>query len=228
MTDPDATEDPRIPGAFAGETLTRRRLMTSTAALAGTVAAAAMAVPVLGFAVGPIFDRLPLRWQPVGPPGDFTPDTYVSRVIDLVTEDVGSAGKTTIFVRRHDHALDREPEDRWNRFIAVTSRCSHVGCPVNYVDAARSFVCPCHGGVYDIRGRRVGGPPPRPLDRFFTRVHAGQVEVGPRYSLNSHLERFQPRDPGETLDGVGPFLYPARPSTARFPRVRKRSNLLDN
>jgi hypothetical protein len=32
------------------------------------------------------------------------------------------------------------------------------------------------------------------------------VEVGPRYSVNSQLRRFSPRDPGETLDGVGPYL----------------------
>jgi Rieske Fe-S protein len=218
MTETDLTEARQIPGAFEGETVTRRRFMTSTAAVAGTVAAAAISLPVLGFAVGPIFDRLPTRWQAIGAPGEFTEDTYRSRVIDLVPEDVGTAGKTTVFVRRRNHAIDREPEDRWNRFIVVTSRCSHVGCPVNYVDAARSFVCPCHGGVYDFRGRRVGGPPPRPLDRFFTRVHAGQVEVGPRYSVNSQLRRFQPRDPGETLDGIGPLVYPPRPSTAKFPR----------
>jgi hypothetical protein len=52
----------------------------------------------------------------------------------------------------------------------------------------------------------------RPLDRFYTRVVAGQVQIGPRYSVNSELERFSPRDPGEPIDGIGQYAYPSRPS----------------
>ena len=63
-----------------------------------------------------------------------------------------------------------------------------------------------------LQGVRVGGPPPRPLDRFFTRLHDGLVQVGPRYSVNSELRAFSPRDPGEPLDGIGQYLYPSRPS----------------
>ena len=79
-------------------------------------------------------------------------------------------------------------------------------------------MCPCHGGVYDFRGRRIGGPPPRPLDRFYTRVRRGQVELGPRYSVNSELRRFSARYSGEPLDGIGQYLYPARPTTPGPPR----------
>jgi hypothetical protein len=79
------------------------------------------------------------------------------------------------------------------------------------VDASERFICPCHGGVYDLLGRRVGGPPVRPLDRFYTRVSGENVEVGPRFSVNSELRRFSPRLPGEPLDGIGQYLYPSRP-----------------
>jgi menaquinol-cytochrome c reductase iron-sulfur subunit len=44
------------------------------------------------------------------------------------------------------------------------------------------------------------------------------VEIGPRYSVNRNLKRFSPRDPGEPLDGIGPILYPPRPSTAKLPK----------
>jgi hypothetical protein len=50
----------------------------------------------------------------------------------------------------------------------------------------------------------------RPLDRFYTRVVNGLVELGPRYSVNSELQRFSPRDPGEPIDGIGQYLYPSR------------------
>jgi Rieske Fe-S protein len=211
------TEGARIPGAFAGETITRRRFMTAGASLAGAAAAAAFTLPALGFAVGPVFTRKHWTWQSIGAPGDFTEATYVPKVI-VIAPGVGEAGNSTVFVRKRDPAVDTEPADRWNRYVAISSRCAHVGCPVDYVDAASSFICPCHGGVYDFRGIRVGGPPPRPLDRFFTRVSGGQVQIGPRYSVDDHLRRFSPRDPGEPLDGIGQYLYPARPTTARFPR----------
>ncbi len=93
----------------------------------------------------------------------------------------------------------------------------HLGCPVRYTQAAERFICPCHGGVYDFRGQVVGGPPVRPLDRFYTRLRNGQVQIGPRYSVNSELHRFSPRDPGEPLDGIGQYLYPARFSTPEAP-----------
>ena len=214
---PTTTLRAGIPGAFEGETITRRRFMTSSAHLAGLVAVAAAVVPALGFAIGPIFERLPVMWQPVGAVGDFPAGTYVPVVIRLTDEDIGNANRSTAYVRRRDPAVDTEPLDRWSRFIAVSSRCVHVGCPVRYYEASRSFVCPCHGGVYDFRGIRTGGPPPRPLDRFLTRVRGGQVEIGPRYSVNRELKRFSPRDPGEPLDGIGPYLYPPRASTARLP-----------
>ena len=58
----------------------------------------------------------------------------------------------------------------------------HLGCPVRFVTASRRFICPCHGGVYGFQGEVDGGPPVRPLDRFYTQVEAGRVLVGPRFS----------------------------------------------
>ena len=81
------------------------------------------------------------------------------------------------------------------------------------MNAAKRFVCPCHGGVYDFEGKVAGGPPVRPLDRFETRIRNGQVQIGPRYSVNSQLDKFSPRDPGEPLDGLWQYLYPKRFST---------------
>jgi len=208
----ELTTDRRFPGAFEGETITRRRMMTRSAYGLAAMAGAAIGLPVLGFAFGPVFTRAQDQWEPVGAPSEFD-DLNLSRRVITTSPGVGEAGKTTVFIRRRNPAIDTEPEDRWNHFVAISSRCVHVGCPVNWVPAAERFICPCHGGVYDIRGIRTGGPPPRPLDRFFTRVRAGQLEIGPRFSVNSQLRRFSPRDPGEPLDGIGQYLYPPRFTT---------------
>jgi cytochrome b6-f complex iron-sulfur subunit len=65
--------------------------------------------------------------------------------------------------------------------IAVLSAvCSHLGCLVNYRKETREFVCPCHGGKYDISGRNIEGPPPAPLTKYPVEVRNGMVIVGVR------------------------------------------------
>jgi menaquinol-cytochrome c reductase iron-sulfur subunit len=210
------TQDRNIPGAFEGETVTRRRLMNGAAGTVGAIAAAAFTLPALGFAIAPVFQHTADTWQEVGPVSRYTSTDYLPEVI-TVAPGIGEAGLSIAYIRLHNRDIDGPVKDQYDHVIAISSRCVHVGCPVRYVAAAQSFVCPCHGGVYDFRGSRTGGPPPRPLDRFYTLIRDERVLVGPRYSLNSELRRFAPRDPGEPLDGIGQFLYPARPSTPPAP-----------
>jgi menaquinol-cytochrome c reductase iron-sulfur subunit len=210
------TLDRGMPGAFEGETVTRRRFMTVGGQAAGGVAAASFLLPALGFAVGPIFKSTPHHWESVGPEDMFNDYNYIPVVITLSPE-IGEAGKSTAYVRKHNPAVDTDVYDRDTPYIAISDKCVHLGCPVRWVDAAERFICPCHGGVYELLGRRVSGPPVRPLDRFYTRVNAaGEVELGPRFSVNSELRRFSPRDPGEPLDGIGQYLYPSRPGAQKL------------
>jgi menaquinol-cytochrome c reductase iron-sulfur subunit len=208
-----------MPGAFEGETVTRRNFMAAVTHGSGGIAAMAFTLPALGFALGPIFSRVPFNWQVIGPPSDFTESTYTTKVITIV-QGIGEAGNSIAYVRLRDPAIDTEPEDQYNHYVALSSRCMHLGCPVRFVAAAERFICPCHGGVYDFRGMVAGGPPVRPLDRFYTRLNkaTGLVEIGPRYSVNSELERFSARDPGQPLDGIGQYLYPARFDTSVLPK----------
>jgi menaquinol-cytochrome c reductase iron-sulfur subunit len=208
-----------MPGAFDGETITRRRFMTAVTHGSGGIAAMAFTLPALGFALGPLFSRVPFNWQVIGPPSDFTEGTYTTKVITIV-QGIGEAGNSIAYVRTRDPAIDTEHEDQYNHWVALSSRCMHLGCPVRFVAAAERFICPCHGGVYDFRGMVAGGPPVRPLDRFYTRLNqtSGMVEIGPRYSVNYELKRFSARDPGQPLDGIGQYLYPARFDTSILPK----------
>jgi menaquinol-cytochrome c reductase iron-sulfur subunit len=206
------TVDRGLPGAFEGETITRRRLMTGGALAAGGIASAAFGLPALGFALGPVLeDQRGERFLDVGPEADFNPQTYVAKVITLVFDEVGETGKTTIYVRRFDQGRDTDKLKQ--PYIAISTRCAHLGCPVRYVQASERFICPCHGGVYEFDGKVAGGPPVRPLDRFETKVENGRVLVGDRFSVNSKLQKFSPRDPSNHLDGLWQYLYPSRPTT---------------
>ena len=97
------------------------------------------------------------------------------KVINIVPE-VGDAGKTTVYVRGYDPERDTKVEGQDPLpYVAISTRCAHLGCPVRYIQASQKFVCPCHGGVYGFEGQVEGGPPVRPLDRFYTRVDDGRV-----------------------------------------------------
>jgi menaquinol-cytochrome c reductase iron-sulfur subunit len=173
----------------------------------GGLAGVAIILPAVGFALAPVFHRPRVRWEAIGPVGDFTQESYRPTVVTLV-ENIGEAGKSTAYVRKGSPDLDEDP----NTYIAISTRCAHLGCPVRFVQAAGNFICPCHGGVYDFQGKVIGGPPVRPLDRFQTRVRNGQVEIGPRYSVTSRLKPVRTRDPGEFTGGVWEYIYPPRPS----------------
>ena len=106
-----------------------------------------------------------MPWQAVGVPDDFPTDTYVPKVVSIVS-GVGEAGKTTVYMRKRNAAIDTEPADQYNHFVAISTRCMHLGCPVRFVEASERFICPCHGGVYDFQGKphgRPAGAPARPL-----------------------------------------------------------------
>ena len=192
--------------------MTRRAAFTVGGQAAGAAAITIVALPLVAFAVAPILETPEEVWEAVGSTDEFSADVYLP-VIITIRSGIGEAGKTTAYVRQGTEELGEDPAE----YIALSTRCAHLGCPVRFVRAAGIFSCPCHGGAYDFEGLVIGGPPVRPLDRFQTRVVSGQVEIGPRYSVTNDLEPVRARDPGEFTGGIWEYLYPPRPSTPPAP-----------
>jgi cytochrome b6-f complex iron-sulfur subunit len=63
-------------------------------------------------------------------------------------------------------------------YIALSRVCTHLGCLVNYDKEKQIFICPCHGGRYDLEGNVISGPPPKPLPRYAVRVADGNLVIG--------------------------------------------------
>ena len=68
-------------------------------------------------------------------------------------------------------------EKTGNEVRALSAICTHLGCIIAWRPKDKEFICPCHGGKYDLSGNVVFGPPPRPLDKIQVKVRDGQVFV---------------------------------------------------
>ena len=64
--------------------------------------------------------------------------------------------------------------------IAFSSGCTHLGCLINWHRTEHRFMCPCHGGQYDMQGNVVAGPPPAPLNRLPLKIERQKVYIGLR------------------------------------------------
>jgi len=53
-----------------------------------------------------------------------------------------------------------------DQLYAVSAKCTHEGCTVSFLPAQSILWCPCHDGRFDVSGRVLSGPPPRPLTNY--------------------------------------------------------------
>ena len=66
------------------------------------------------------------------------------------------------------------------KLLVFSSVCTHLGCLINWQRTENRFMCPCHGGQYDIQGNVVAGPPPAPLNRLPLKIEHQKVYIGLR------------------------------------------------
>ncbi len=62
-------------------------------------------------------------------------------------------------------------------FRAFSAKCTHLSCLVTYRPDTKLIWCACHAGAYDLEGRNIAGPPPRPLTPFSANVKGDEIIV---------------------------------------------------
>jgi len=63
------------------------------------------------------------------------------------------------------------------KFRAYNATCTHLDCIVQYDAKVEGIWCACHNGRYDINGRNISGPPPRPLTPYAVKIQPGAEEI---------------------------------------------------
>jgi menaquinol-cytochrome c reductase iron-sulfur subunit len=137
-------------------------------------------IPIVGYVFAPLINQPRAVWQRVkfaGGPNkgqsvtvDSIPIGATLEVSFLALDPLQWAGTTAIqaaWLRRTSSTS----------FIAFAVYCTHLGCPIHWLNQARIFLCPCHGSVFNADGTVAGGPAPRPLFTYQVRVRNGNVEI---------------------------------------------------
>lgn len=62
--------------------------------------------------------------------------------------------------------------------VAYNPSCPHLGCAYHWEESSNGFLCPCHESVFDMSGKVIAGPAPKPLVRLETKVENGRVLIG--------------------------------------------------
>jgi cytochrome b6-f complex iron-sulfur subunit len=62
-------------------------------------------------------------------------------------------------------------------YKAFSATCTHLDCTVQYDSQLHIIWCACHNGQYDLNGKNIGGPPPRPLTEFTVHIRGEEIVV---------------------------------------------------
>jgi len=62
-------------------------------------------------------------------------------------------------------------------FRAFAATCTHLDCIVQYRGDLGQIWCACHNGLYDLKGRNVSGPPPKPLEEYSVNIVEDEIVV---------------------------------------------------
>jgi menaquinol-cytochrome c reductase iron-sulfur subunit len=161
------------------KTISRRMALNVLIGVGGGAAAAVVGIPVLATGLSPALASHGANWQPVGPlaafpiqgvpTADGTPHTGVTAAQVPVPRDDWSKGLRVkaVYVWRPSAS----------EVVAYSRNCTDASCPVVFDAGSDCFLCPCHGGVFLKDGTAIHGPPPRPLDRYATRVTGTNLEI---------------------------------------------------
>jgi quinol---cytochrome c reductase iron-sulfur subunit, bacillus type len=218
-----------------GERFPRSTFLEGATLGLGAVIGGIVTVPILGFAIAPVFQHTHHDEVDLGPITNFKEGEFVISTF-LVNPSEGEITRRTAYIRNNGFIVNKPS------FTVLSNRCAHLGCPVQPNGPmfdnrkieqkttagdvtliptlpAGGFGCPCHGGQYDQEGNRTAGPPVRALDRYEFYIRNGRLALGKTYSVaevigagaSARIKKYRLTGPGQHVDGPEQWFYPLQP-----------------
>jgi menaquinol-cytochrome c reductase iron-sulfur subunit len=149
--------------------LSRRNFMKVAIASIGGVIGAVLGLPAIPYIMGPALQKESDDWIQLGSISKVELDipTLFKKTIETQTGWIDTEEEISVYV------LTSNGQD----YIVMSNVCTHLACRVRWIPEKDSFFCPCHNGVFAKDGTVVAGPPPRPLDRFESKVEDGVIFI---------------------------------------------------
>ncbi len=150
--------------------LGRRNFLAIAIGAIGAVIGVVIAIPAVAYVVGPALKRKTSEnWVRLGPTSkvELGTPTLFKTSIERQTGWILTEEELSIYI------LTEDGRD----YIALSNVCTHLGCRVRWITDQGQYFCPCHNAAFDKIGQVVSGPPPRPLDRYETKVEDDQLYI---------------------------------------------------
>lgn len=149
--------------------INRSDFMKATIAGIGGLIGVAYGLPAIAYVIGPALQQGSSDWIQLGSINKVEMDkpTLFKTVVETQTGWIKSEEEVSVYVLTEDGQT----------FVAMSNICTHLGCRVRWIDDKGQFFCPCHNGQFAKDGSVIGGPPPRPLDRFETKIVNGVLFI---------------------------------------------------
>lgn len=135
----------------------------------GGLISAAIGLPAVAYVIGPALKRTSDLWIRLGAISKVEQGnpTLFKTTVETETGWINTEEEISAYV------LTQNGQD----FDVMSNICTHLGCRVRWIADDDRFYCPCHNGVFAKDGSVVSGPPPRPLDRFESKVEDGILYI---------------------------------------------------
>ena len=139
------------------QTTTRRNFLNFLLGATGLATLGAMLYPIVRYMIPP----------------QVIESSAASVIAGKVAEFKPNSGKIFRFGSKPG-ILIQTPAGEYRAFSAV---CTHLDCTVQYRTDEKLIWCACHNGRYDLTGKNISGPPPRPLEAFTVNVRGDEIVV---------------------------------------------------
>jgi menaquinol-cytochrome c reductase iron-sulfur subunit len=149
--------------------LSRNEFVKIVVGAVGTCIGAVVALPAVGYLLTPALESIRTNtgenWIPAGPLENY--QVGKPQLFSFTRTKTNGWDRTTtsygIYILRKTDTETR----------AFSNICTHLSCRVTWNEEQQLYLCPCHDAAFAIEGQVAGGPPPRPMDEYPTKVEDG-------------------------------------------------------
>ena len=151
--------------------ISRRDFIKAATTTIGGFIGLATSIPVIGYLFSPALrESKASSWIDLGPldkyPVGARPSSFEFTQTSVNGWERTSLSYAVFIVRKDDKMVQ-----------VLSNVCTHLGCRVTWHPDIQHYVSPCHDGHFDLTGKNISGPPPRPLDEFTTKINNGNLFI---------------------------------------------------